>query len=367
MTGGFMITIKDILARMNKLAPTQIAYSWDNVGLMVGEPDWQVRKILLTLDVTKAAITKAIAEKADLIISHHPFIFRPIKSVTDPRIIKLIENKIGVISFHTNLDLVNGGVNTTLAQKLELCNLEPLAHESGTDWLKFELYVPEAHLESIRNALTTAGAGRIGMYDNCSASWEVEGSYRPLAGSKPFAGNEGEISHEREIKLEFMAETFRRSAIETSIKSNHPYEQPVYTITKVENPVPTYSLGIIGSLEAPLTMLEFSEKVKDKLSAKHVRLWTAGKDCNDLISRVAVCGGSGTSIIGKVLGRADLLVTADLTYHTILDSQLPLIDAGHLYTEYPILEQLADYLADAELEFVYLTLNEHEFSGLMEI
>ncbi|MBN2830497.1 MAG: Nif3-like dinuclear metal center hexameric protein, partial [Candidatus Cloacimonetes bacterium] len=287
-----MPTIKDILAKMNKLAPTQIAYSWDNVGLMVGDPEWQVKKILLTLDVTKAAIEKAIAEKADLIVSHHPFIFRPIKSVTDPRIIKLIENKIGVISFHTNLDLVNGGVNTALAQKLELCDLEPLTHESGTEWLKFELYVPESHLENLRNALIAARAGRIGMYDNCSASWEVEGRYKPLAGSNPFNGTAENISAEKEIKLEFMAEAFRRSAIETTIKSNHPYEQPVYTITKVENPVPTYSLGIIGSLKEPLTMLEFGAKVKDKLSAKHVRLWTAGRDGDDLISRIAVCGGS---------------------------------------------------------------------------
>ncbi|MDP8231336.1 MAG: Nif3-like dinuclear metal center hexameric protein [Candidatus Zophobacter franzmannii] len=362
-----MPTIKDILNKMNVLAPTQIAYSWDNVGLMLGDPNWEVKKILLTLDVTPNAIKKAIDAGVDLIIAHHPFIFRPIKSVTDPKFISLIENRIGVISFHTNLDLVVGGVNTSLAKALGLTDWQPLATESGTEWLKFEMSIPEIHLDLMKEAINNAGGGRIGDYDNCSTTWDANVHFRPLKGSNPYSGTQGVISNNKVVKFTFMIEAFRRFSIESVIKSVHPYEQPGYTITKVENPVPTYSLGVIGKLEKPIPMNAFAKFVKAELSAPSVKLWPAGKDADTLISTVAVCGGSGTSVLGKAIGRADLLVTADLTYHTILDSPLPLIDAGHLYTEYPVLKSLENYLAEDTLEFSYLSLTEHEYSELRDI
>ncbi len=362
-----MQTIKDILRKLNALAPTAIAYSWDNVGLMLGSPDWEVKKILLTLDVTENAINKAIEIGADLILAHHPFIFRPVKSITDPRHIKLIEKRIGVISIHTNLDLVHGGVNTALAEILGLSDWEPLSTESGTEWLKFEMSIPETHLAQMLKALAEAGAGKVGAYDMCSTTWDSEVRFRPQANSNPFSGETGIVAQDKVKRLSFMAESFHRFAIETTIKQVHPYEEPGYTITKVENPSPSYKLGLIGKLKTPLEMSEFAEFVKSKLQAPSVKLWPANNSDGSMIKTVAICGGSGTSVLGKAIGKADILVTADLTYHTILDSPIPLIDAGHLYTEYPVLKNLESYLADDSLKFEYLPLDEHEYSGLVTI
>ncbi len=362
-----MLTIKDILNRLNTLAPTAIAYHWDNVGLMLGSPDWEVKKILLTLDVTDKAIKKAIEIKADLIISHHPFIFRAINCITNPVYIELIQKRIAVISMHTNLDIVDGGVNTALAETLGLSDWQALSHESGTDWLKFEVYLPEEDLDRVKKAVADSGGGKIGFYDSCSSSWQVESNFKPLHGSNPTLGTNDELSTVKEVKLEFMAESFLKATMMRVIHANHSYEEPVYTITKVENPIPTYSLGLIGKLAEPIDFRSFATFVKKQLNAPFVRLWYGNKSKESNVTTVAVCGGSGASVIGKAIGKADILVTADLTYHTILDSKLPLIDAGHLFTEYPVLKKLENYLSCDELEFEYLTLDEHEYTTLESI
>jgi putative NIF3 family GTP cyclohydrolase 1 type 2 len=164
------ITVQDICNLMQELAPTGLALPWDNVSLQLGDKNWQVEKLLLTLDVTPAAVEKAIQNQVDCIVSHHPLVFKPLKQFTDPLLLKLAAHQIAVYSAHTNLDAAPQGVNFCLARKLGLQNLEPLSAETGCEWLHVSVYVPQSHLIQVREAVAEAGAGIIGNYDHCATS-----------------------------------------------------------------------------------------------------------------------------------------------------------------------------------------------------
>ncbi len=332
--------VSEILALLNKLAPQGLASSWDNVGLQVGIPDWETDKILLTLDVTTAVINYAIEKEFSLIISHHPFIFKPISSVTRPDILALIEHKIAVIAMHTNLDVVPQGVNFALAETLGLKVTGYLSSETGSNWYHGSVTVPPLYLDKLSAAIHAAGAGRIGYYDNCSTRHDVAGTFRAVTGSSPFTGKQGELEKVDEIELEFMVDSFNLNAVKKAITLNHPYETPAVYFVAVENDNPAYGLGLIGELEQSITLSDFTELTKINLNAPFVQLWKAGKDLSTPVKKVAICGGAGGSLINKAASVADVFVTGDINYHAMLESRIPLINAGHFYTESPVLTKL---------------------------
>ncbi len=265
-----MITkVKDIVKFLNDFANPNLAFEWDNVGFQIGNGETKVTKILLTLDVTENAINKAIKEKVNLIISHHPFIFRPIKKITNPFYFRLIKNDISVYCAHTNLDVIQNGVNDALAEKLNLQNTKIILNETG---------------------LTT------------------------------------------EITKYFQKDD--------------------------EN----LGLGLIGELEVPQKLAEFAKFVKAKLKCPFVKLWIGNKNENRLIKKVAVCGGSGSNLIPKIIGNADVFVSSGFDYHTLLSCKMPLIDAGHFYTENPVLNNLHKILKEFNLEIIELKADEHEIT-----
>ena len=357
------IKVRDVVAHLNKIANPGLAYDWDNVGFQLGDAEQEVKKILLTLDVTENVIEKAIKEKVDLIISHHPFIFRAVKKITNPMYLKLIKNNISVHCLHTNLDLIKKGVNFALADKLGLKNLEFLSTESGAELFQIAIYVPENSMEKVAEAVFATGAGNIGNYENCLNDYEVSGQFKPVDGSNPVVGKKDVLEKVVERKLEFFADSFNLNRIISAMKKAHPYETPAYAVYPQNRKSENYGLGLIGELSEEKTLQDFAQSVKKNLKAPFIKLWKAGNTDTSKVKRIAICGGSGSSLVGKIYGRADVFVSGDFTYHTILDSKIPIIDAGHFYTEYPVLENLQEMLSDFDLEITELNMNEHEIKS----
>jgi len=358
--------VNEIVGYLNKFAQPALAYDWDNVGFQIGDANHSVKKILLTLDVTENAIDKALAENCDLIISHHPFIFRPLKKITNPLYLKLIKNDIAVYCAHTNLDLVQGGVNTILAEKLGLQNCRFISQDTASKSIQMAVYVPENAANQVAEAILKAGAGKIGNYSDCLNTLPVDGQFRPLAESKPYLGTPHKLEKVKEIKLEFFVESINLPNTIKAMQRSHPYETPVYALYP-QKQSKNFGLGLIGDLAAPEMMSDFAQRVKRELAAPTLNLWPAKYSTAKQISRVAVCGGSGSSLLPKLTGQADIFVSADFTYHTILESKLPLIDAGHFYTEYPVLQVLENLLKKFDCEIIRLTPAEHEISHLQQI
>ena len=355
-----IIKVSDIVAHLNRIADPALAYEWDNVGFQLGDGNAEVKNILLTLDVTKNAITKAIKENVDLIISHHPFIFKPISKITNPIYLKLIKNDISVFCAHTNLDVIKKGVNFALAEKLNLQNVEFLTTESGASVYQVAVYVPSDSMVNVADAVFASGAGMIGNYSNCMNDYEVSGQFMPKEESNPILGTKDKLEKVVERKLEFFVDSFKLPKVIEAMKKAHPYETPAYSVNLQSKPNENYGLGMLGELQQEITLEDFAKTVKKNLQAPFVKLWKAGKSAKVKVKKIAICGGSGTSLISKVYGRADVFVSADFTYHTVLDSHIPLIDAGHFYTENPVLENLRKMLSEFDLEILDLKADEHE-------
>ncbi len=358
-----MVKVKDIIELFHKKANPSLAYSWDNVGLLIGDANKEVKKVLLTLDVTENAVNKAIKIGADMIISHHPIIFRPIKNITNPLFLKIIKNDLAIFNAHTNFDVIKDGVNFALAERLELKDVSFLSYESGSELFELVVYVPDEYAAEVSSAIFDAGAGEVGNYAQCMNKFEVDGQFEPLEGSNPAIGEKFKLEHIKEEKLEFLVDSFNLHKAINAMRLAHPYEVPLYKIYKLERKSDNYGLGLIGKTNGEYTIKSFAEFVKKQLGAKFVKLWLAGKNPDDKISKVAICGGTGTSLLSKVYGKADIFVSADFTYHIMLDSKIPIIDAGHFYTENPVLEKFKNLLKQFELEIDILTPQEHEIQN----
>lgn len=356
--------ISELLGKLETRAPLALALDWDNVGLLLGAPNREFRKVLITLDVTHNAVNKALEIGADLILAHHPLIFKPLKRISDPLLLKLAENRIAVICLHTNLDFAPEGVNHALAAKLGLKVTSHLSGEQGGSWYHLSVTVPAGHTDKVAEAVGAAGGGRIGKYSNCSARHPVTGIFEAGAGAKPFihSAPDQRRTTVSEEELEFMVDENSLLAVRAAIQTSHPYETPLVYWFPVANPNPTYGLGLIGKLPSSLSLGEIAKLVSERLRCPHPRLWTAGLDPAAKIDTIAVCGGAGASVLPSAEGSADLLITGDLGYHALLEARIPVIDAGHFYTEYPVLETLQKWLFGWNVPCAALPLEEHEYT-----
>lgn len=338
-----------IAAAIEKVAPLAMAESWDNVGLLIGSEDQVIERALLTVDVTIPVIEEAIAMEATLLISHHPFPFQAIKRMqTDTlegsMLSNLFKHDIAVYAAHTNLDRADGGVNTALAKVLQLTDLEPLQpyHEP---FVKIVVYVPAGYEDAVGSAMSEAGAGHTGNYSDCSFRTRGQGTFLPLAGSRPFLGEHSKISIVDEIRLETIAPEKMVQQIVRAMMDVHPYEEVAYDVLPLRNTRTNGGMGRIGSLSKALSLSDFAKQVKSSLGLTGVRVYgAAGTE----VKRVAVCGGAGMDCVpGAVSAGANVLVTGDIRYHeaqAALSQGLCLIDAGHFATEYPVLLDLQSYL-----------------------
>ncbi|MCR4437041.1 MAG: Nif3-like dinuclear metal center hexameric protein [Clostridiales bacterium] len=340
----------EITKFLEKTAPLRLAEEWDNVGLMVGSLKQEINRVLVCLDATPAVIGEAVEKNVDLIISHHPFIFKGLKRINEEdekggSIHKLIKNNIGVYSAHTNLDAADEGVNAQLAALLGLKDIVNLKDYKAEKLYKMVVFVPEESVDSVRDAMSRAGAGWIGNYSDCSFMAAGTGTFRPLKGTNPYIGSEGKLEKVKEWRIETVVPTDRLKAVVDSMLDAHPYEEVAYDIYSLELKGKAYGFGKVGLLERPQALDSFIPFIKKALNVKDLRV--IGKD-GRMVKKVAVFCGSFDGDLGAVADKkADVLVTGDIKYHTALDiveKGMCVIDAGHFNTERIIVPGLVELL-----------------------
>lgn len=343
--------VDDICVVMEKVAPRNLAEQWDNVGLMLGSIVWPVNKIMLALDLTEEVAKQAYTQKADMIITHHPFFFSPMKRLVyeedkNALVYELIKNQIAVYSAHTNLDIAKEGVNDVLADTLGLKQTKILKAIAGDKYYKLVVFVPHTHVDAVLAAVSKANAGRIGNYADCAYVMEGEGQFRPLPGSKPFLGKQGVLQKTKEKRIELLVKKSELAEAINAVLRSHPYEEPAYDILETVNVRTELGLGRVGFLERPVSLQEFVGQIKKVLTIGDVIVASAGKP----VHKVAVCGGSGTELLADaVKAGADTFVTGDVKYHVAqeaLKAGINLIDAGHQTSEMPVLTKLQKALED---------------------
>jgi dinuclear metal center YbgI/SA1388 family protein len=333
---------------MEEWAPPAVAWKQDNVGLQVGDPNEDVTGVLAALEVTPEIIQEAVEKNCNLIISHHPLIFRPLLSLTPQTIsgklaLTLAQNKLHLYTAHTNIDFSRGGVNFVLGQKLGLDTIEFL-HRQGGSLKKIVVFVPHAYAETVTGAMAKAGAGVIGEYESCSFQLKGSGTFRPLEGAHPFSGEIGKLQYEDEVRIEMVVPEWKTESVVSAMIDVHPYDEVAYDIYPNETADPNYGAGIIGVLPEPIPIDDFIAHVKNTVQIPFVR-WTRGQ--GDTVSRVAVCGGSGSELLAAALRtKADAYITADIKYHIFHEARgiIHLIDAGHYETEIFIVEAIIEKL-----------------------
>jgi dinuclear metal center YbgI/SA1388 family protein len=325
----------EIIQLFESWSPKFFALDDDPIGLQIGQLNRQVQNVLVTLDVTLEVVQEAIDHNCQLILAHHPPIYRPLKTLrTDTPTGKIMElcikHDIAVYAAHTNLDVAPGGVNDLLAEALELQKISILDETYAESLMKLAIFVPITHSEVLRKQLALVGAGQIGNYNSCSFTSLGTGRFQPLDGSKPVIGQLNRVEHVDEEKVEVVFASSKKSKILKAMYEHHPYEEVAFDLWPLESKTSQQGIGRIGLLQQPLSLDAFAEKVKEQLKVPFVRI--VG-DATQSIRKVAVLGGDGNKYIqtAKRAG-ADVLVTGDLYFHVAQEAQtlgLSVIDPGH--------------------------------------
>lgn len=331
-----MTNVGEIVARFEQFAPQNWAEDGDPVGLQLGDLKQTVHKMMVTLDVRPEVVDEAIKNNVDFIFAHHPVIFRPIKKfdLADPQnkmYASLIKHNITVYTAHTNLDNAPNGMNDWLADLLELSKREPLLKEHEESLLKLAVFVPKKAAAKLRNALTTAGAGQIGDYLDCSYTFSGIGRFTPQKDSHPTIGKKLEPTEVAEEKIEVVFPQKLRSKILKTLRIVHPYEEPAFDLFEIQGNGIKYGMGRVGNLEHEMSVTEFAKYCQAKFKIAHLRIVT--DDLEKRVKKIAILGGSGGQFYREALKKeVDVYVTGDISYHTghdIIANGLVAVDPGH--------------------------------------
>lgn len=346
MATGFKI--KDVTDFLESSAPSSYQESYDNSGLLTGNPMSEVKGILTTLDCTEEVVDEAIGLNANLIVSHHPIIFKGLKKLTGSSyvervIIKAIKNDIAIYAIHTNLDNVHTGVNKKLAERIGLTNLKILAPKRGT-LSKLVTFIPKANVENVLTALHNAGAGQIGHYKNCSFRLEGTGTFMPDESAKPHIGQSMQQEYVEEVRAELIFPTHLGGRVLRTLRASHPYEEVAYYINPLDNENQEVGAGMVGDLNPPKEPLDFLKGLKSSMQLEVIR---HTKILNSKVQKVAVCGGSGSFLLNQAIqSGAQFFVTADYKYHDFFDAdgRITIADIGHYESEVATKELLVEVL-----------------------
>lgn len=309
--------IKEIVSALERFAPLPLQDGFDNAGLQIGLTDAEATGALLCLDVTEAVLDEAIALGYNLVIAHHPLMFKGCKSITgkdyvERCILKAIKNDIVVYAMHTNLDNARNGVNFKIAEKIGLKNLRVLAPKENS-LLKLVTFVPVAEADKVRRALFAAGCGNIGNYDSCSYNSEGEGTFRANAEARPFCGEIGELHREPEVRIETILPVYKEREAVKALLNAHPYEEPAFDLYPLKNDWKQMGAGLVGELEEPETELEFLKRIKRIFEVECLR---HNKLSGREIEKVALCGGAGAFLLPEAIrSGADVFITGEIKYH----------------------------------------------------
>lgn len=346
-----MTKVLDIQRWLDQVAPGHLAASWDNTGLLLGDPDRSVHQAMTCLSLTMDVAREAVDRKIDLIITHHPIPFKPIKNLStaspEGRILWLLaSNGISVFSPHTRWDDSSAGINHCLAEMVGLLGVTPLESARAPSEVKLVTFVPQGHLEQVRSALFAAGAGGIGNYSECSFHVSGTGTFLGNSDSNPVIGSRGAREQVPEERLEVVCPAGKLDQIVAGLRSSHPYEEPAFDLVSLINKPLRQGTGLIGSTSEPMLLGKMLDKWKDGLKLQSLQ-WV-GDPCKR-VSRVAVVCGSGGSLLGKALAMgADCFVTGEMRFHDALavrDANCCAVLLGHYASERFSMENLAQRLA----------------------
>lgn len=350
--------IRDIISVLEEKAPPALQEDYDNAGLITGNPHWDCSGVMVSLDATESVIREAKERGCNLLVSHHPIVFRGLKKITgrtyvEQALIYAIKHDIALYAIHTNLDNVSDGVSGWMANKLDLQDQKVLVPKKGL-LEKLELYVPHAEKGRLLDALFAAGAGHIGEYSECSFSTTGEGSFKAGDAANPFVGERGQRHLEPETKLELVYPSWLSGKVLQAMRQAHPYEEIAYQRVALNNTLQTAGSGIIGNLPNKMNISDFLSLLKQKFNVPVIRHSGCEKD---QVSRVALCGGSGSFLTGTALSAgADAYVTADIKYHEFFDAEgkMLLADIGHFESEQFTIDLLHDILREKFPTFAVL-------------
>ncbi|MHC2992621.1 NGG1p interacting factor 3 protein, NIF3 [Pontibacter sp. HJ8] len=327
----------DIARLLEHYAPLSYQESYDNSGLQTGNASDEVTGVLLTLDCTEAVLEEAIAKGCNLVVAHHPVIFKGLKSLTgrsyvERIIIMAIRHNIAIYACHTNLDSVHNGVNAKIAEKLQLSNTKVLSYKQQT-LMQLVFFVPVANTDEVLSAVHKAGAGQIGEYNDCSFQVQGTGRFLPSQNADPTIGEPGKPEQVQENRIEVIFPAHKQHQILQALLQAHPYEEVAHYLTLLENQNQEVGIGMIGDLKEALTEEAFLAYLKEHMQVQAIRYTPVG---NKPVKRVAICGGAGSFLIKEALRQgADAFVTGDVKYHEFFDAEgkLLIADIGHYESE----------------------------------
>jgi dinuclear metal center YbgI/SA1388 family protein len=345
-------TLKEIVNLLESRYPSAWAVTGDRTGLEVGDPAQPVEAILVALEASPAVVAEASHRGAQLLLTHHPLLYRPVEDVREDRpggrlLATLLRARLAMVSCHTNLDIAPGGLNDYLAQKLELTGVEVLTPTTRDRWYKLVVFVPTGYEDRVRQALGDAGLGVIGRYSHCSFASPGQGTYRPLPGARPFRGETEQLSRADESRLEILAPESMLPAALARLKETHPYEEVAYDLYPVQHPGTPLGLGRIGAWPEPRPLARVIATLKEIFGVETVEVW--GRPPRE-VQRLALCSGSGGDLLADALARgAQIYLTGEVRHHQIppgLPEDFAVVAVGHFASEVVFMEPWARQLRE---------------------
>lgn len=339
--------LQQLIDAMERIAPTRFAEPWDNVGLLVGDPQQPVSKVMLTIDYTRAVADEAATARCDTVIAYHPVIFDPLKRITAGSVVfDALRRGIAIYSPHTALDVADGGTNDVLADAIALADRQPLKPAEPRDRAyKLITFVPEEHLETVSEALFAAGCGRIGQYTHCSFQLKGTGTFFGQAGTNPTVGQAGQLEMAAEIRIETVVPIGQLPQALQALRRAHPYEEPAFDLVRLAAPPEGHGIGRIGKIPGEATAEMLINLLKRELEIDHLLI--AG-ETDRLVRRAAVCAGACGKLLDQAIAqRVDLYITGEMRHHDALkaaQSGMTVVCTLHSNSERKVLHRLAKRL-----------------------
>lgn len=354
-----MTTVREICDHLKAIAPLRLAEEWDNVGLIVGDENREIERILTCLTLTGDVVAEAVQTKAGLIITHHPILFKPVKSITannaeGQMLLTLIRNDISVYSPHTAWDNSESGINQQLAELLELQDIQPLRLRKTDEHIKIVTFVPEPQLDTVRSAMWNAGAGVIGDYEKCSFTTRGTGSFQGSDNTQPAVGQAGRFEQIEEVRLEMVCAPKQLDRALKALRESHPYEEPAVDLFSARSLGDGAGSGRMGTLPTPLTLSQLNRIVSDKLRQPHLQF--VGDPSQTIKTLGIACGAAGEFLRDAHRAGCEAFLTGEIRFHGCLEATelgLSLILPGHYATERFAMETLAVSLSR---EFPWLSI-----------
>ena len=357
-----MIQHSQIISALESWAPPALQENYDNSGLLVGDRNATCSGVLVCLDVTEAVIREALDRNCNMIVAHHPLIFSGLKRINGSNLIErcvisAIKNDIALYAIHTNLDNVLHGVNHKIAQRIGLQNVSILSPKRNVS--KIITFAPIDRADDVREAMFTAGAGSIGNYSSCSFNTPGTGTFMAQEGTDPYVGEQQKLHKEEEVKIEVVCQNYNIKSVLGALVHAHPYEEVAYDVMSLENVNRLEGAGIVGNLKSRMKPEDFLDHLKSTMELECFRYTDL---CREKIFKVAVCGGSGSFLLGaaKKAG-ADIFITGDFKYHQFFEAENEIIiaDIGHYESEKYTIHLILEYLQQKMPNFAVLLTKEN--------